>query len=357
MQNKKRLKYSIIIFLILFAGGWFFVSPSFRGGKNLAKQSNFQKDRSFYKEQVSVKGAEAKQEEKSANITFENLLVGQPDAPQKKEGFGDFYDRSKASIAIDAETGTILHYHNAREKRSIASLTKVMTAIVVLEEVEDLKKEIVTIDKEALSQIGTRVGCPGSGHCVSNRLQLGEEISACNLFQAMVMNSTNDAAVALGNHIAGSQEEFAHLMNKKAQEMGLKDTHFCNASGLDDDDNPGACYSTAYDIARISAYSLQYDEIWDTMKIKEKDVYSADGQIKHRIVNTDMLIEEMSNCLGGKTGFTYEAGKSLMTSAHHPADKDKKVIGVVLDNNYRWEDMKKLLKWSFQAYEWPDSDS
>ncbi len=349
MQNKKRLKYSLIIFLILFAGGWFFVSPSLKKGVDFSDKKQTQKNRT----QVSVKGVEAKQEEKSANITFENLLVGQPDAPQKKEDTGDFYTKSKASIAIDAETGTILHYQNARERRSIASLTKVMTAIIALEEIEDLKKEIVTIDREALSQIGTRIGCPGSGRCVSTRLQPGEKISAWNLFQAMVMNSTNDAAVALGKHIAGSQKEFARLMNEKAKEMGLKDTHFCNPSGLDDDDNLGACYSTAYDIARISAYSLQYDEIWDTMKIKEKDVYSADGQIKHRLVNTDVLIEKMPNCLGGKTGFTYEAGKSLMTAAHHPTEKKAKVIGVVLDNHYRWEDMENLLNWSFRAYEWP----
>jgi D-alanyl-D-alanine carboxypeptidase len=345
--------------LILFTGGWFFVSPSLKQKNNFLRDGKLkQKDKdSFYRERVSVKGVEAKQEEKSVNITFESLLVGQPDAPQKKENVGSFYTRSKASIAIDADTGTILHYQNAREKRSIASLTKIMTAIVALEEIEDLKKETVTIDRDALSQIGTRVGCPGSGRCVSNRLRLGEKISAWNLFQAMVMNSTNDAAVALGNHIAGSQEKFAKLMNEKAKEMGLKDTHFCNPSGLDDDDNPGACYSTAYDIARISAYSLQYDEIWDTMKIKEKEIYSADGQIKHRIVNTDILIDQMSNCMGGKTGFTYEAGKSLMTAAHHPIDKDVKVIGVVLDNYYRWADMKKLLNWSFQAYKWPNIDS
>jgi len=231
-----------------------------------------------------------------------------------------------------------------------------MTAVLVLENIDDLKKEVVTIDREAVYADGTTIGCPNSTRCVSNTLYSGEKVYAQNLLEAMLMNSANDAAIALGKHIAGSQENFAKMMNAKAESLGLKDTHFCNPSGLDDEDNPGGCYSTAYDFARIVAYALQYDEIWDILRIKRKEFYSVDGDWKHTILNTDVLLDQMPNCLGGKTGFTYEAGKSLMMVAHHPQNPKNKVIGVILNDDYRWEDMQKLLNWSFTAYEWPKKE-
>jgi D-alanyl-D-alanine carboxypeptidase len=292
-------------------------------------------------------------EKEKANITFEKLIVRDPDAPIKIEDFGNFYARAKSAVIIDANTKTILHSQNAKERRAIASLTKVMTAVLVIEKIEDLEKEIVTIGEDAVSQEGTIIGCPNSGYCISTRLQIGEKISAWNLFQAMIMNSTNDSAVALASHIAGSEKEFVKMMNVKARELGLRDTNFCTASGLEDEKNPKGCYSTAYDLARITAYSLKYDEIWDTMKIQNQEIFSVDGKIKHTIGNTNKLIGRMPNYLGGKTGFTYEAGQCLMGAAENPEKEEIKVVGVVLDDYYRWEDMKSMLTWAFQAYRWP----
>lgn len=303
---------------------------------------------------VSVRGVHSeKMAEENKNLAFRPLLLNKPDSPQKKMDFGNFYVRADSAIAIDAKTGTILHYQNAGERRAVASLTKVMTAIVVLENIDNLKEEIVTVGREAVLEEGTKIGCPRTGYCVSSRLRMGEKISAWNLFRAMVMNSTNDAAVALGNHIAGSQQDFAKMMNKKSKDLGLKDTHFCNPSGLDEENRPGGCYSTAHDMAKIAAYSLQYDEIWDTMKIQNLDIYSADKQITHHLINTDLLINQMPNCMGGKTGFTYEAGKSLMTGAYQPGNQNNQIIAVILNDYYRWQDMKNLIKWTFQAWQWP----
>jgi len=291
---------------------------------------------------------------KEMRITFDSLIFNEPNAPVKVMGMGSFYARAKSAISIDAHTHTILHYQNGKERIAIASLTKIMTAIIVIEKIEDLENEYVTIDEEVIYTDGTKIGCPRSGYCISNRLQLGEEVSVQYLLEAMLMNSANDAAVALAKYVAGSQEEFAKMMNKKARELGLVDTHFCNPSGLDDENNPGRCYSSAYDIARIAAYSLQYDNIWGIMKVKEKDIYSKDKLIMHHIINTDILIDQIPNCLGGKTGFTYEAGKSLMMAAHHPQDRNKTIVAVLLDDVYRWEDMRDLISWSFQAYNWPE---
>ncbi len=287
-----------------------------------------------------------------SHLSIDELIEKDPDAPVLKEGVGETYVRARSSIAIDAETGTILHYQDGKRRTAIASLTKMMTAVIVMEKIENLDKEIVIITKDVVPIEGTRVGCPNSTYCMSNRLQEGEKITVRSLLEAMLMNSANDAAVALAIHIAGSEKEFANMMNRKAEELGLRDTHFCNPSGLDEDDNPGGCYSTAYDLARITAYSLKYDDIWNTLKMKDKDIYSVDKKIVHRIINTDKLLDEMPNCLGGKTGFTYEAGRSLMMAAHHPLSPDKKVVAVMIDNNYRWHDIKILFNWVFNAYDW-----
>lgn len=346
MRSKTKIGIIGIIFSVfLVIAGYFFYTQIISGNK-LSKK-------------IIVKGTgvevnrKIKDVNKNTNLSFESLLMPQPDAPIKKKGVGNFYVGARSAIVIDVDTNTILHYQEGKNEMAIASLTKMMTAILVIEELEDLEDEIVTIDKEAVMVEGTKVGCPRSGYCISNRLRLKEEISAQSLLEAMLMNSANDAAVALGIYIADSQEKFAKMMNDKAKGLGLHNSNFCNPSGLDDDDRPGACYSSAYDLARITAYSLRYDEIWDIMKIKEKDIYSEDGQIIHHIVNTDILIDQLPNCLGGKTGFTYEAGKSLMTTAHHPTNKDHKIVAVILDDLQRWEDMKSLINWSFSAYTWP----
>jgi serine-type D-Ala-D-Ala carboxypeptidase (penicillin-binding protein 5/6) len=346
MRRKTKVGIIGIVFSIsLVVAGYFFYTQIIVKGKGTKK--------------IVIKGTEAEinrslgRVSKEPNLSFESLLMPQPDAPTKKKGIGNFYVGARSAIVIDADTNTILHYQDGKKEMAIASLTKMMTAILVIEKLKNLEDEIVIIDEETVLVEGTKVGCPRSGYCVSNRLRMKEKISAQSLLEAMLMNSANDAAIALGKHIAGSQEKFADMMNDKAREIGLQNTNFCNPSGLDDDDNPGACYSSAYDLARITAYSLRYDEIWKIMKVKEKDVYSDDGQITHHIVNTDVLLDQLPNCLGGKTGFTYEAGKSLMMAAHHPTNRNHKIVAVILDDINRWEDMRSLISWSFAAYTWP----
>jgi len=255
-----------------------------------------------------------------------------------------------SSVVIDVDSGTILHYDEGRKKTQIASLTKMMTAVLVIENIKNLEEE-VTITKEPLLLPGTKVGCPTSGFCPSNRMYTGEKVKAIDLLKAMLMNSANDAATALGIHIAGSHDRFVQMMNDKAKSLGLKDTNFCTPSGLETDGKESECYSTAYDIARIAAYSLQYENIWNIMRIPEGRFYSCDGKYMHELKNTDMLIESMPNCLGGKTGFTPLAGKSLLTGATDPTGKHK-IIAVILNDDTRWDDMKSLIGWVFTNYQW-----
>src|SRR3989344_128827 len=272
--------------------------------------------------------------------------------PVKKEGISDLsVPYAHSSIILDVDSGTILQYQNGREKRQIASLTKLMTAVVVLENVKDLKEE-ATIDGEAVFCEGTKVGCPRSGYCVSNRLKVGEKMSAENLLKAMLMNSANDAAIALAKHIGGSEKNFVELMNKKAYELGLRDSNFCTASGLEIDGKEKECYSSAYDIARIAAYSMKYDLIWEIMRLPNNTIISSsDGKYSHEIINTDIIMEQIPGRLGGKTGFTPLAGHSLLMAAADPSGKHK-IISVVLDDPYRWQDIKTMINWAFEAYEW-----
>lgn len=326
--------------------------------KDLVAVLGVQKDGDFKKDEKKEKAKKQTKSEENkppANIFFENLKTNKLGAPIKKETAGNYYVGASSAVVIDVDTQTILHYQEGKKRMAIASLTKMMTAVLVMENISQLDDEIITIDEEVLSAEGTKVGCPRTGYCPFPRFQLGEKLSASSVLKAMLLDSANDAAIALGKHISGSQENFAKLMNKKARELGLQDTNFCNPSGLDMDDRPGQCFSSAYDLARIVTYSFQYEKIWEILKIKETEISSIDGTIIHKLKNTDLLLEEMPNCLGGKTGFTYEAGKSLMLAAHLPENKNHRVVAVILDDNYRWQSMQGLLNWVFSAYQWPEN--
>jgi D-alanyl-D-alanine carboxypeptidase len=266
--------------------------------------------------------------------------------PERERSASDIKIWSKSSVVIDVDSGTILHYDNGRLRLPIASLTKMMTAVIVVEKIHDLN-EPVTIDREAILADGTKIGCPTSVYCPTETMHVGERLTVRDLLRGMLLASANDAAIALGKYVGGSQKGFADLMNEKSKELHLADSHFCNPSGLDEDN----CYSSAYDLARVAAYSMRYDEIWQTMKMPEYTFSSVDGKYSHIVKNTDLLIGELPNCIGGKTGFTYNAGKSLMMAARDNTGKHR-IIAVILDDPDRWTDMRNLIDWCFASYRW-----
>ncbi len=272
--------------------------------------------------------------------------------PIRKENSTDLIlPNAHSSLILDVNSGTILHYNNGKERRPIASLTKLMTAVLVIERVKNLE-EVVVVDEQAVYAEGTKIGCPRSGYCKSQRLKVGEKISVLNLLKAMLMSSANDAAIALAKHVSGSEEEFVKIMNEKAQKLGLSDTHFCTASGLEIEGAENSCYSSAYDISRVAAYAMKYDLIWEIMRLPDDTIiYSSDGTVSHSLFNTDLVLNQISNCLGGKTGFTPAAGHSLLLAASDQEGKNK-IIAVVLDDPYRWQDIKKMVDWAFTSYEW-----
>lgn len=303
------------------------------------------------------KSKEGQKTESSQSDNFQRCNLFPTDAsnsefmPVRKKDYVDTKIWAGSSVAIDVDSGTILHYENGRKRTQIASLTKMMTAMLAVENIKDLDNETVTITREAILVPGTVVGCPRSGYCVSNRMYVGEKLKAIDLMKAMLLNSANDAATSLGIHMAGSTNKFVEMMNKKAENLGLTDTHFCTPSGLETDGQEDQCYSSAYDIARIASASLKYKLIWDIMKMPEAQIYSTDGKYMHQLKNTDILLGDMPNCLGGKTGFTPLAGKSLLLGSADDTGKHR-IIAVVLNDENRWQDMRTLIDWVFNNYEW-----
>lgn len=341
------MNFITAILLIFFLPFQYFLFPAVFARKNFSVSqvegvSSQKEEKKSLQEESSLKGS-LKNSDAAKNENYGGTGL----IPQRKNNYRDMKVFASSSVVIDVDSGTILHYEKGRLRMPIASLTKMMTAVIVMEKMKNLD-EPVLIDEEALAVDGTKVGCPRSGYCIDERLHEGERVIAKDLLMAMLLNSANDAAVALGKHIAGSQKRFAELMNEKAKELNLGDSKFCNPSGLDEED----CYSSAYDIARVTAYSMKYDFIWKVMKMPEVEIESYDGKYSHRLKNTDLLVGQIPNYLGGKTGFTYNAGKSLMMAATDPATEKHKIIAVILNDNNRWEDMTNLINWTFENYEW-----
>lgn len=341
--------FPIILMTIFFPlNSFLFLQDGIFGGEGVQAKAN-EKEKSLAR--GIVEGAETRKDDSSFSSKKIDIFSSQYQTVRNKNASDLNISNAHASVVIDADSGTIMHYDKGRDKRPIASLTKVMTAVLVMEKIKDLDEE-VTIDEEAVYADGTKIGCPRSGYCISQRLKIGEKISVKSLLQAMLMNSANDAAIALGKHIAGTQDAFADIMNEKAKELGLSDTHFCTPSGLEPEGRESDCYSSAYDIARIGAYSMRYDTIWKMFKLPNNStINSIDGKVSHTILNTDLVIDQIPNLLGGKTGFTPLAGYSLLMGATDPTGKHR-VVAVLLDDPTRWVDMKAVLGWTFDSYKW-----
>lgn len=257
---------------------------------------------------------------------------------------------SKAALLVDTRTGKILYNKNAKERKYPASTTKIMTAILTIENC-NLDDKVV-VDYESISLVP-------SGYTVA-ALQVGEEVTVRQLLQMLLVPSANDAANVLAKHVGGSIESFASMMNTKANEIGCLDTHFTNPSGKHDDNH----YSTAYDLALIMDYCIQ-NPTFVEMASNKSCIIPATNKYEQRIfTNTDEMFnvdtrEVSSNyyypyLIAAKTGYTSEAGNCLVSAA----DKDgQKYICIVLDGirtdeglSARFVDTKTLFEYGYNTY-------
>lgn len=239
---------------------------------------------------------------------------------------------SRVAIVYDRVSGTVLYGKNENEKRKMASTTKIMTAIIVLEN-SDLNT-IVTVSSKAAGTGGSRLG-----------LHSNDKISVLNLLYGLLLCSGNDAAVALAEHVGGSISGFADLMNNKCSELGLISSHFVTPHGLDNEDH----YTTAYELAIITNYALKNDTFLKIVSTKSYTVTINNSS--KTLSNTNELLGNLNGVYGVKTGFTNGANRCLVTSVKR-GDLDLICIVLGADTKKdRTKDSIALIEYIFKNFE------
>ena len=244
---------------------------------------------------------------------------------------------SESAILMDAESGKILYEKNIQEKLPMASMTKIMSMLLIMESINagNLNyEETVLISENASGMGGSQVF-----------LQAGEEYTVDDLLKCIAVSSANDAVVAMAEKISGSVDAFVELMNKRAKELGANNTNFTNPHGLDDENH----YSTAYDMALIAKELLKHEEVLKYTSIYEDYLTKPDGS-QVWLVNTNRLVRFYDGVDGLKTGYTTEAGYCLTATAKK---EDLRLISVVMKSpsaEDRSSDTSTLLSYGFNSF-------
>lgn len=246
---------------------------------------------------------------------------------------------SRAAIVYERNTNTILYEKNSNDIRPMASTTKIMTAIVALQNAN--LNDVVTVSKKAAWTGGSTVG-----------LNTGDKITIHDLLYALMLKSGNDSAVTIAETIGGSIEGFADMMNKKAAELGLCCTHFVTPHGLDSNEH----YTSAKDLALLTNYALSIPKFRDIVKTASYTL-TINGKSNKVIGNTNELLGYLNGVYGVKTGFTNGAGRCLVTSTKRD---NMDIICVVLGadtKKLRSQDSIKLIEYAFNNYTIVDLDN
>jgi D-alanyl-D-alanine carboxypeptidase len=232
---------------------------------------------------------------------------------------------AQSAILMDMESGRVLYEKNADEERLIASITKIMTALVALESTPNLD-EVVTIQREYTLTEGS-----------SMYLKVGEEVTIRDLLYGLLLSSGNDAALAIAGVCAGDTETFVDWMNQRAESLGMTHTHFANPNGLNDD----AHYSTARDMATLTREALQNPTFAEIVSTKSITL----GE--RSLTNHNKMLWQYEGAIGVKTGYTQMAGRTLVSAA---ARDGQTLIVVTLNDPDDWADHAALLDWGFEQY-------
>lgn len=245
---------------------------------------------------------------------------------------------AKSAILIEASTGEIIFEKNSHEKLHPASMTKMMSMLLILENIEKGVinwDDMVTVSANASSMGGSQI-----------LLETNEQMSVHDLFKGIAVASGNDAVVAMAEKIAGTEEMFVEMMNKKASELGLTDTNFKNCHGLDDANH----YSSAADMAKIALELVKHEKLFEFTSIYE-DYLRENTDRKFWLVNTNKLVRFYPGADGLKTGYTSEAGYCLTATAKK---NNMRIIAVVMgepESTTRTQDVSAMLDYAFAQYE------
>lgn len=233
---------------------------------------------------------------------------------------------------IDVESGRLLYEKDAHKQMRIASLTKIMTAIVAIENSDDLQEKV---------KVGPHaVGVEGS----SIYLQQGEEVPLEHLLYGLMLRSGNDAAVAIAEHVGGSLEGFVMLMNEKTEYLGLEQTHFANPHGLDAPEH----YSSAADLARLTAYALRNPDFKKIVSTPIKTVPWPGEEWHRKWYNKNKMLRLYPGADGVKTGYTKLSKRTLVSSATRDG---RQLATVTLNASDDWDDSMHLLEYGFNRFE------
>ncbi len=236
----------------------------------------------------------------------------------------------RAMCVLEGNTLQVLNEYNSTAKLAMASTTKIITAIVAIENCEDFNKTVTVADES--------VGIEGT----SIYLRKNEQITMDNLLYGLILASGNDAAMALAYEIGGSEENFVNMMNEFVKRVGANNTHLANPHGLDAKDH----YTTAYDLALITAYALNNDKFKEVVSTKTKVFGGGEYQTRY-LRNKDKLLFSQEGCIGVKTGFTDNAGRCLVNAC----DRDgMRVISVVLNCGPMFEECDRLTEQALKYY-------
>ena len=229
-----------------------------------------------------------------------------------------------AAILVDADSGRVLYEQNADARMLIASTTKILTALVAIRE-GDLS-DIVTIKREAVLTEGS-----------SMYLKEGEKLTLETLLYGLMLCSGNDAAVAIADHVGGSQAGFVKLMNEAARELGMENSSFANPNGLDAENH----YSTARDMAALACAAVKNETL---LRIASTRSVTSGGRT---MTNHNKLLQHLDGCLGLKTGYTRAAGRTLVSCAER---NGQRLVAVTLQDGNDWADHQALYEYGFAAY-------
>ena len=242
------------------------------------------------------------------------------------------FSLSASNVTVmDMDTNRVLYSYNQNEKRLIASITKIMTALVTINNY-DIDK-VITVDESVLKSYGSGI-----------YVEVGEEISIKDLLYGLMLRSGNDAAIQIANSVGGSMEGFVNLMNEKAKSIGMNNTIFLNSSGLEESNGDGNM-STSYDMALLMSEAMKnnkFKEIVNTKKYTVKTNFKT--YIWH---NKNKLLNNYEYCNGGKTGFTEKARRTLVTTA---SKDNMNLVIVTLNDSNDFSDHKTLYEEYFNKY-------
>jgi len=239
-------------------------------------------------------------------------------------------NQAKAAALADVTSGRILFSQRGDEPMKIASLTKIMTAIVAIENGE--LDNTIEVSKKAAGKEGS-----------SLYLKAGEKITLRDALYGLMLRSGNDAAVAIAEHVGGSVEGFAFLMNRKAEEIGLTRSHFMNPHGLDEQGH----YSSANDLAKLTVYALHNPEFKKIVSTRVKTARNPNESWDYKWVNKNKMLTMYDGADGVKTGYTKQALRTLVSSATR---NGQQLVAVTLNDRDDWADHRKLLDYGFAHF-------